>query len=577
MRHAKTRARCTLAAFLLAAGATEAATPSDAVIAVFQFPDAAIAGISAGPGGEVALYDRTPGANGGLIRFLQATHPQGGELTVEEAPETVTLYGEAPNLKGWMVRDGGLLFALSANTKTTAWGVSSWQQMWLYIIAGRAKLKAINYNGADPVQGDEPWTAPLDYRYAVNGFTIKPAWSEDYNNPILIVDDTVKGNLDLLELDAVGLGLQHQVRYSYRDRLEDGCEWPDIDPGPWYTCRWMGLAGNGLALEWRFDTRKNSAGPNLHIEDEVYLLDPLRSKSQVRRIRISESLEWFTARELTPIDLSVYDGMLANGAESLYTAPRLDELWAATGIQSFQNGFVAAVDTFRLTGTVIDPVLRDQNLLLPDYADPGHWFVPVADGFNAPSPLILREIRNGAVVNSVTALTDYAYGALDAAAFDPRYGLAYLAIDDTVYVVSVTAPDGTDLDGDGLPNDYETAHGLDPEDPTDARQDIDGDSWTYVDEYLAGTDPMNPDSDGDGVSDATDPLPMHPDACGDFIIDGVLAALDIAGDFRCNFADHLQIQGRVRVLPGGLLDLEAWSIRAGPGFSAEAGAQVRMR
>ncbi|RME91375.1 MAG: hypothetical protein D6766_11955, partial [Verrucomicrobia bacterium] len=51
-----------------------------------------------------------------------------------------------------------------------------------------------------------------------------------------------------------------------------------------------------------------------------------------------------------------------------------------------------------------------------------------------------------------------------------------------------------DLDGDGMPNLWETAHGLDPHDPTDASLDTDGDGLTNLQEFLAGTDPNDPAS-----------------------------------------------------------------------------------
>ena len=48
-----------------------------------------------------------------------------------------------------------------------------------------------------------------------------------------------------------------------------------------------------------------------------------------------------------------------------------------------------------------------------------------------------------------------------------------------------------DSDGDGMPNDYETAHGFNPNNAADAALDSDGDGMTNLQEYLAGTDPRS--------------------------------------------------------------------------------------
>lgn len=48
-----------------------------------------------------------------------------------------------------------------------------------------------------------------------------------------------------------------------------------------------------------------------------------------------------------------------------------------------------------------------------------------------------------------------------------------------------------ETDGDGLPDTWESAHGLNPNDPTDATADPDGDGSTNLEEYLSGTDPQS--------------------------------------------------------------------------------------
>ena len=48
-----------------------------------------------------------------------------------------------------------------------------------------------------------------------------------------------------------------------------------------------------------------------------------------------------------------------------------------------------------------------------------------------------------------------------------------------------------DSDGDGIPDDYELANGLNPSDPTDAGSDNDNDGWDALSEYLMGTSANN--------------------------------------------------------------------------------------
>ena len=86
------------------------------------------------------------------------------------------------------------------------------------------------------------------------------------------------------------------------------------------------------------------------------------------------------------------------------------------------------------------------------------------------------------------------------------YGsVAYVAVseDGSKIIAGYSDPDiirlytggvGIDSDSDGMSDDWENQYGLIPKDPSDGNKDVDGDGYTNLQEYQAGTDPTSASS-----------------------------------------------------------------------------------
>ncbi|HWN94395.1 MAG TPA: lamin tail domain-containing protein, partial [Methylomirabilota bacterium] len=76
-----------------------------------------------------------------------------------------------------------------------------------------------------------------------------------------------------------------------------------------------------------------------------------------------------------------------------------------------------------------------------------------------------------------------------------RISLTGFGNDPTNWVAALPNFGGAaDTDGDGIPNSWEMQYGLDPGNAADANQDSDGDGMTNLQEYLAGTSPIDSNS-----------------------------------------------------------------------------------
>lgn len=110
-----------------------------------------------------------------------------------------------------------------------------------------------------------------------------------------------------------------------------------------------------------------------------------------------------------------------------------------------------------------------------------------------------------------------------------------------------------DSDGDGIPDEWEVARGLNPNNALDAQEDPDHDGLTSLKEYHLGTDPQKRDTDADGLSDGDEvnvyhTNPLLRDTDGDGIGDGleVQAGTDPLNSGSSNLAAAL---ASLRVTP----------------------------
>jgi hypothetical protein len=113
-------------------------------------------------------------------------------------------------------------------------------------------------------------------------------------------------------------------------------------------------------------------------------------------------------------------------------------------------------------------------------------------------------------------------------AFDWDYALAWHMVDVVIDTDGDGIPDREDADddNDGLPDDWELSNNLDPLDYSDASADMDADDLTSLQEYSAGSNPENPDTDNDGLSDGAEVTthgtdPANADSDGDGLTDAI--------------------------------------------------------
>ena len=208
-------------------------------------------------------------------------------------------------------------------------------------------------------------------------------------------------------------------------------------------------------------------------------------------------------------------GSLGGGTSSAAPAwvPGLDDVTVHT-----LTGGVAQV-TLTLAGTDVDgPSLQAVVTTVPLH---GRLY-QTADGVTRGAPITNAPTLVSNASLQVIYVPPRGVAASDLMGYVLTDG--YLTSGEGIQVQNVAVDPTADTDGDGMPDLYEAAHGLNPE-VNDAAPDADGDGLTNLEEFQRGTDPQSPDTDQDGLLDGAEVIlgtdPLNPDTDGDGLPDAV--------------------------------------------------------
>ena len=208
----------------------------------------------------------------------------------------------------------------------------------------------------------------------------------------------------------------------------------------------------------------------------------------------SSGVTWSTHPAL-PAGMSLSSGVIS-GTPAVYALNQTYTIYANQSGYSTTHELYFSVDTDNA-----HTVVENQTI------DPIGFHPPFSDGTTTwtVSPNLPASLTNSSTTGEIT-------GTVTSTTTNATYTVTATHSDGSTETFTFNMQSLADYDGDGLandlPSDYDAAEGPTPGLVADTDDDADGlldtvetNTGTYVDSSNTGTDPLNPDTDGDGICD----------------------------------------------------------------------------